>query len=586
MDSTRTVASYVEPPSRRRSLPLWLGRIGVFLYLVLLLATGIRGLRGAVADVSIWDLQNTHMLLRWLRDLATLWMVDFVRPIPIGALAMLAVGAPDNPQQTRRRWRFLGLLAGALLTVLLVVAEQGRSPAAMRTILALGGCLLGAWVGTAALRGIGPLARRIALMLAVVAGLTMAATGLAYLAVEPAPLPFSAAPLTSEQKRHVYGVLEAARSGDDEVRRLRLTAHDVNFLLAWGLSLGSPDRKGTVVLMPGHAEAQASLRLPSGWLRGGYVNVVAAGALAVDRGRPRLRLERLRVGRFAVPGVILAGASPLAVWAVRADPDTRELVKAILGLRLEQDAVEMVFQPRSVHPRLMASLLARLGAKPDVLAATQDHLQYLVGVAPTIPSGEDRFTAFVRAAFLHARQRSQGSEPTLENRAAVFALAVLLGHRRVEDFIGPVSTPEIRRLAAKRVGRVSVRGRDDWTQHFWVSAGLALLSAETVSDAAGLLKEELDAGGGSGFSFGDLLADRAGTRFALAATRDVAAARAMQNRLSGRWPLDDLFPRAADLPEGIQDAELTSKYGAVGGGPYQALVAEIERRLDRCAALR
>src|SRR6266545_1345195 len=121
---------------------------------------------------------------------------------------------------------------------------------------------------------------------------------------------------------------------------------------------------------------------------------------------------------------------------------------------------------------------------------------------------------------------------------------------------------------------------------FWVSAGLALLSAETVSDAAGLLKEELDAGGGSGFSFGDLLADRAGTRFALAATRDVAAARAMQNRLSGRWPLDDLFPPAADLPEGIQDAELTSKYGAVGGGPYQALVAEIERRLDRCAALR
>ncbi len=561
MDSVRIVSSYVEPPSRRRSVPLWISRVGVTLYLVLLLATGIRGLRGAVADVSIWDLQNTHMLLRWLRDLATLWIVDFVRPIPIGALAMLAVGARGDQPPPRRR-RGLGLLAGALLTVVLVVAEQGRSPAAVHVVLALGGCLLGAWVGTAALRGIGPLARRIALMLAVVAGLTMAATGLAYLAVEPAPLPFSAAPLTSEQKRHVYGVLEAARSGDDEVRRLRLTAHDVNFLLAWGLSLGSPDRKGTVVLMPGHAEAQASLRLPSGWLRGGYVNVVAAGALAVDRGRPRLRLERLRVGRFAVPGVILAGASPLAVWAVRADPDTRELVKAILGLRLEQDAVEMVFQPRSVHPRLMASLLA------------------------TIPSGEDRFTAFVRAAFLHARQRSQGSEPTLENRAAVFALAVLLGHRRVEDFIGPVSTPEIRRLAAKRVGRVSVRGRDDWTQHFWVSAGLALLSAETVSDAAGLLKEELDAGGGSGFSFGDLLADRAGTRFALAATRDVAAARAMQNRLSGRWPLDDLFPRAADLPEGIQDAELTSKYGAVGGGPYQALVAEIERRLDRCAALR
>ena len=575
----------VDPHGRWRSRLLWIGRVGVLLYLVLLLATGIRGLQGAVSDVSMWDLQNTPTLLRFLQDLATLWIVDFIRPIPIGALAMLAVGVPGGAPQARGR-RWLGLLVGAALTALLLAVEEGRFPPGVRGVLAAGGCLLGAWMATAAARGIASLARRAALIAAVALSMVIAGTGVAYLALESAPLPFSAPPVTSEQKRHVYRVLDAARTAKGEVRRLRLTANDVNFLVAWGLSLGSPDRKGTVILMPGHAEAQASVRVPGSWLRGRFLNVVAAGALAIDDGRPRVRLERLRVGRLGIPDAILASASPFVVWAMRADPDTRKLVKSVARLHFEQDAVEVVLQPRTIHPRILASLLARLGARPDVLAATQDQLQYLVGVAPALPVGDERFAAFVRAAFARAMQRSLMSDPALENRAAVFALAVLLGHRRIEDFIGPVTTPQIRRLAAQHVGAVTVRGRSDWTQHFWISAGLALVSAETVSDAAGLLKEELDAGGGSGFSFGDLLADRAGTRFSLAATHDAPAARAMQNRLSGRWPLDDLFPQAADLPEGVQDAELTSIYGGVGGAPYQRLIAEIERRLDGCAALR
>jgi hypothetical protein len=570
--------------ARWRSLLPWIGRVGVLLYLVLLGATGIRELRGAVADVSIFDLQNTPTLLRFLRDLATLWIVDFIRPMPLGALAMLAVGVPGGQQPARvRRW--LGLLVGEALTALLVAVEEGRFPIGMRGALAAGGCLLGAWMAMAAARGIVSLVRRAALIAAVALSVATVGTGLAYLALESAPLPFSALPVTSEQKRHVYRVLAAAHAANGDVRRLRLTAHDVNFLLAWGLSLGSPDRKGAVVLMPGHAQAQASVRVPSGWLRGRFVNVVAVGAMAIDDGRLRLRLERLRVGRLDVPDAILASASPFVVWAMRADPDTWKQVTSVARLHFHQDAVEVVLQPKS-HPRIMASLLARLGAKPDVLAATQDQVQYLVSVAQVLPVGDDRFAAFVRAAFVRAKQRSQMSDPALENRAAVFALATLLGHRRIEDFIGPVTTPQVRRLAAQHVGRVTLRGRRDWTQHFWISAGLALSSGETVSDAAGLFKEELDADGGSGFSFGDLLADRAGTRFALAATHDAAAGRAMQDRLSGRWPLDDLFPQAADLPEGIQDAELTSVYGGVGGIPYQRLVMEIERRLDGSALLR
>ena len=53
-----------------------------------------------------------------------------------------------------------------------------------------------------------------------------------------------------------------------------------------------------------------------------------------------------------------------------------------------------------------------------------------------------------------------------------------------------------------------------------------------MSDAGSLMKEQLDTlTRGSGFSFGDLAANRAGVRFAFAATKSDSAARAMQARL-------------------------------------------------------
>jgi hypothetical protein len=82
------------------------------------------------------------------------------------------------------------------------------------------------------------------------------------------------------------------------------------------------------------------------------------------------------------------------------------------------------------------------------------------------------------------------------------------------------------------------------------------------------------------------MADRSGTTFAEVATRDEASALRMQERLAGGFKLDDYFPPAADLPEGIPDAELQSRYGGVGGPLFRTTLAELERRLAGCAAYR
>jgi hypothetical protein len=266
------------------------------------------------------------------------------------------------------------------------------------------------------------------------------------------------------------------------------------------------------------------------------------------------------------------------------DPHVRPLLEAVTRVGLEESAASISYRRADISPGFVAQLFH--GDGRDDAPAVRAHVRHLLDAVPRLPRGDAGFAGAVGTAFAFARSRSAGSSAVAENRAALLALGILMGHRRLESFVGRVLEEAERPAARRLLGSTTLRGRDDWPKHVLVSAALTLLSAQTVSDATGLFKEERDAGGGSGFSFGDLLADRAGTRFATYACRDEKTARALQERLAAGFRLDDFFPDGRDLPEGLQDAELQARYGGVGGREYAGLVAEIERRIAGCAGYR
>jgi hypothetical protein len=143
----------------------------------------------------------------------------------------------------------------------------------------------------------------------------------------------------------------------------------------------------------------------------------------------------------------------------------------------------------------------------------------------------------------------------------------------------------VRTASTVRAG-TTLRGRGDWARHYCLSAALAVVENSLISDAGGLIKEELDAlTHGSGFSFGDLTADRAGVQFTRAATASEPAALAMQARLQAGYAADDFFPPAADLPENLTVEQFRRDYGGVGTQRYRDTISAIETRLNRCAAL-
>jgi hypothetical protein len=92
--------------------------------------------------------------------------------------------------------------------------------------------------------------------------------------------------------------------------------------------------------------------------------------------------------------------------------------------------------------------------------------------------------------------------------------------------------------------------------------------------------------GGSGFSFVDLAADRAGTLLTVAATESPKSARSLQLRIRKGVTIADFCPDIEGLPEGLSRDEFQGLYGGLGGDLTEGVVAEIRERLDTCPGLK
>jgi hypothetical protein len=473
-------------------------------------------------------------------------------------------------------------VAGAVL--LLCPGRPWHLVDALALLPAAAGATLGVRAGVVWPRG--PRARlALAGQVAVAGVVAMAAAGaLAWSSLEPRPLAAPGPSITSAEKRRLYDRVRGAnprtvRAG--RTKTLRLTAREVDALVSWAQSIAGREWPTSVELGAGTVKVSSALPVP-GASSPRFLNAMVEARPEVSAGRMSLKIEALHVGRLRVPRPVLAALSPLVALAVSEDERVRPFVAATRALDVQPSALSVTYGRVDGGPGYVADVLGKgLTGEVDP-EAVRAHARSLVAVSRRIPPGERAASEALRSAFALARQRSEKGSPVLENRAGLLALGVLLGHPRLQTVIGPVVEPADWRAIGPALRRPRVRGRSDWTRHFFLSAALTALSVESVSDAAGLFKEELDADGGSGFSFADLLADRAGTCFALAATRDEEGARALQGRLAGGATLEEFLPPAAGLPEGVTDAQLERDYGGVGGEGYRRLAASIESRLPWC----
>lgn len=390
-----------------------------------------------------------------------------------------------------------------------------------------------------------------------------AVAALLFQAVGSAPLVPPPGELTAANLSRLKGILRAndpRRLRPDTTREVRIAGPDLQALLDFAARGGLPGR-AAVALHETGADLRYTWPLPAP-LAARYLN--ARAALAADG-----QIETLQLGQVRLPGGLVMLALDAGLRHSVFAAEFALLKRTVSQVRLGADALRVTY---TWQPELLASAraLALTPAEQDGLAAAQGRL-----VEAMNRVGAGRRSVDLTEILVPLLQDA-GAEAHPDQRAAAYRNTLLVTAAQLSGKNIALLVPAIRQQP--RPLALTLHGRHDLAQHFAISAALAAWAGEPLANTIGLDKEVSDARGGSGFSFADLAADRAGTRFGeLAIQRPERLAAALASGPGA------LMPPIDGLPEPMQAAEFERRFGAVGSPAYQRVAAEIERRIAALA---
>ena len=414
------------------------------------------------------------------------------------------------------------------------------------------------------------LATTLALLLAALV-LALGLAGVA--ALQPEPSVSARGELVHEDIARAMSLLrqhDPRRAAPGQVRTALLLDRDLEVLLGHATQrwLQASSR---VELTKGQATLHLSLHTPPNPF-GRWLNIELQ--LQETGGLPAIAAARL--GRLPVPAWLAERTALALAGRVGLQAELQLAAQVVRQVRFLPGQATVVYAWQGDSPaRVMAALLpaaelARLRAYAERLAVLSDAQK---------PAWDAPLVRLLGPMFELARTRTAaGGDAAAENRAALAVLTLFVNGVGVDRVLPAAkSWPPPRRL------RLLLAGRNDFPQHFLVSATLAAQGTGPLSQAIGLYKEVADSRGGSGFSFSDVAANRAGTRFGQNLVGDAARVQAL---LAPGPRETDLVPLLADLPDFMPEADFVRRFGGVGAPAYEAQLAEIDRRLLELPLLR
>ena len=352
----------------------------------------------------------------------------------------------------------------------------------------------------------------------------------------------------------------------DVTYSIRLDETELNRLLNYAVELRRVSGIAAE-LTPNQARLTATLAMPANPF-GRYLNITADVA-NVPGG---VEIQRLQLGSLPLPGTLANWMARLTHRWLRRDPTYAALADAFSQINLDENQATLDYR---WHPELLTRIERKsveLLIEPEDQARMLAYAQQLDAILKRYSSGSTvPLTQVVAPLFAHAS--TLGSHAAEENRAALTALAA---------YLYGISLPRLLEGDIKSIRRaprvlLSLHGRRDFAEHFMISAALTVNGGSRLANAIGLLKEEEDATQGSGFSFTDLAANRAGVELGERAIGKNADR--IQQKLSAARSDADLLPDFRDLPEFMPQAEFDRRFGPVGSPRYKKVIRQIDTQL-------
>lgn len=429
-----------------------------------------------------------------------------------------------------------------------------------------------------------PRKRRLSWRWMALAALVLLPVLAAVLLIDRDPLVIEVERLTTERATEARGLADRIRSelllATEQPQELVVSEDELNGLAALA-KRAAPWVSGRANITPFAMLGALSVRIP-GTPFGSYVNLLVEVAPSSDG----IRFYRLRIGSVTLPASFARPMTRLVFDVLLGWGNGRALVDMIESVSLASGRATIRLRPIPDFAARMEEIRDRFRRTRDEAIRVSDadtvkvYYDQLAELASfTGPQDRLSLAMYLSPLFELAALRSRESSAVEENRAAIMALAIFLGSQRFQLFTGPVVPSEGVRKPG-RTSKTTLADRVDSRLHFVYSAALKLASDSGASFALGEFKEMLDAGqGGSGFSFADLAADRAGIRFAEEATSSEARARRLQSLMAAEMSELLFFPSLEGLTEGIAGGEFERDYSGLDSPAYRAAIAEIDRRL-------
>jgi uncharacterized protein YfiM (DUF2279 family) len=406
---------------------------------------------------------------------------------------------------------------------------------------------------------------RLLLLLMIVVALGLTAT--AILVISDQPTVDRSAEISPENIQHAKRILDkndprTLKAGT--VRTITINQRDFD-LAANYLVHQYGNGSSRVVLSDASIRISASLPLVRNPV-GRYVNLDATfrenGALP--------RFARLTVGRLPVPDRVADWLLHRGLALYLGNEAYQSALDVIKQVRVKGDSLTLTYEWQPNLPDKFRKALL----PPEHQERIRLYHSHLTDVTRALAARNVSLAELMVPLFRIAETRSRGGDPIAENRAALLVLTFYVNGKGFTRFI-----PAAKDWAHPVKRDVTLNGRQDFAQHFTVSAAIAANAGGPLSNAVGLYKEIDDSRAGSGFSFNDIAADRAGTRFGELAAGSMASASKLQQQLSAGVNETDLMPETEDLPEFMPQAEFRQRFGGIDAPEYNRMMAEIERRV-------
>ena len=328
--------------------------------------------------------------------------------------------------------------------------------------------------------------------------------------------------------------------------------------------------KGSAQVILADGNAVIRLSLPMAIIPiNGYINLAAS--VMEEDGKPQL--QSVQIGKLMLPDVLTQILALQFVDWLRQSAEYKAGLDSLKWVKLSRNELGVVYRWAGGFSKGMrASIIdkqerERLLHYQSILAANSVRNEAVMPLSEILPP-------LIRVA----AARSVNGDALAENRAVILVVAfhvlgVSLKRILPEAANWPRSVPQ----------SITLDGRDDFAKHFMASAAIAAYADTMLSDAIGLYKEIEDSLHGSGFSFNDIAADRAGTKFGEKAVISKASAQQLQRQVVSGLKDADLMPLWSDLPEFMSEMEFKQRFGGIDAPAYQRMMQKIEQRV---AALR